>query len=173
MAVCSVGTTKYEADIGRLMERRLDRLGGGISPECGRGFAEASIEGGAQLAQWCEAVAELLLMDLAQFEIAYMVNGLPLTLEEKKAVLPEAICMAKRASGLEKLQGELMDYFEGNSYLSLEGYIRFRMQDYRRQWERCVYAAADEMLLNDEYTELLKVLSTFVKLRHRGRARCM
>ena len=25
MAVCSVGTTKYEADIGRLMERRLDR----------------------------------------------------------------------------------------------------------------------------------------------------
>ena len=32
MAVCSVGTTKYEADIGRLMERRLDRLGGGISP---------------------------------------------------------------------------------------------------------------------------------------------
>ena len=105
MAVCSVGTTKYEADIGRLMERRLDRLGGGISPECGRGFAEALIEGGAQLAQWCEAVAELLLMDLAQFEIAYMVNGLPLTLEEKKAVLPEAICMAKRASGLEKLQG--------------------------------------------------------------------
>ena len=70
MAVCSVGTTKYEADIGRLMERRLDRLGGGISPECGRGFAEASIEGGAQLAQWCEAVAELLLMDLSQFEIA-------------------------------------------------------------------------------------------------------
>lgn len=168
MAVCSVGTTKYEADIGRLMERRLDRLGGGISPECGRGFAEASIEGGAQLAQWCEAVAELLLMDLAQFEIAYMVNGLPLTLEEKKAVLPEAICMAKRASGLEKLQGELMDYFEGNSYLSLEGYIRFRMQDYRRQWERCVYAAADEMLLNDEYTELLKVLSAFVKLRSSG-----
>ena len=132
------------------------------------GFAEASIEGGAQLAQWCEAVAELLLMDLAQFEIAYMVNGLPLTLEEKKAVLPEAICMAKRASGLEKLQGELMDYFEGNSYLSLEGYIRFRMQDYRRQWERCVYAAADEMLLNDEYTELLKVLSAFVKLRSSG-----
>ena len=87
MAVCSVGTTKYEADIGRLMERRLDRLGGGISPECGRCFAEASIEGGAQLAQWCEAVAELLLMDLAQFEIAYMVNGLPLTLEEKKAAL--------------------------------------------------------------------------------------
>lgn len=84
MAVCSVGTTKYEADIGRLMERRLDRLGGGISPECGRCFAEASIEGGAQLAQWCEAVAELLLMDLAQFEIAYMVNGLPLTLEEKR-----------------------------------------------------------------------------------------
>ena len=148
MAVCSVGTTKYEADIGRLMERRLDRLGGGISPECGRGFAEASIEGGAQLAQWCEAVAELLLMDLAQFEIAYMVNGLPLTLEEKKAVLPEAICMAKRASGLEKLQGELMDYFEGNSYLSLEGYIRFRM--------------------HDEYTELLKVLSAFVKLRSPG-----
>lgn len=88
MAVCSVGTTKYEADIGRLMERRLDRLGGGISPECGRCFAEASIEGGAQLAQWCEAVAELLLMDLAQFEIAYMVNGCPLRWRKKRLCCP-------------------------------------------------------------------------------------
>lgn len=168
MAVCSVGTMKYEADIGRLMERRLDRLGGGISPECGRGFARAAIEGGAQLAQWCEAVAELLLMDLAQFEIAYMVNALPLTLEEKKAVLPEAIYRARRAAGLEKLQGELMDYFEGGSHLPLEGYMRFRMKDYRGQWERCVYAAADELLLSDEYTELLKVLSAFVRLRSSG-----
>ena len=31
MAVCSVVTTKYEADIGRLMERRLDDIDAGLA----------------------------------------------------------------------------------------------------------------------------------------------
>ncbi len=168
MAMCSVGTGKYQADIGSLLGRRLMRPGCSVQPVCGGSLVTAEISCPMQRAEWCRAVAELLLMDLAQFEIACIVNELPLGVEEKKEVLPEAIYRARRTEGLGALQSGLMDYFKEGGHLVLEGYMRFRMKEYRRQWEDCVYASVDDMLLNDEYIELLSLLSAFVRLRSPG-----
>lgn len=165
MGIYSIGTEKYEADIGWLLGKRLEKLGCSIASEGDKDYAWAEISGAAQMEEWCAAVAEMLLMDLAQFEIAYMVNELPISLDEKKAVLPEAIRMARRSSGIGAVQNALVDYFDGHHHLQLEGYMGFRMKEYRQEWERCVLKAADELLLDAEYMELMRVLAAFVKLR--------
>ena len=165
MGVYTISTDKYEADIGWLMRKRLEKLGCGIATEGDRSYVRAELSGAVQMDEWCAAVAELLMMDLAQFEIAYMVNELPISLEEKKTVLPGAIRMARRAAGIGAVQNALVEYFGCNSHLQLEGYMGFRMKEYRRDWERCVLKAADELLLETEYMELMRVLAAFVKLR--------
>lgn len=165
MGTYSIGTEKYEADIGWLLRRRLEKLGCSIVSEGDKVSASAEISGAVQMDEWCAAVAELLLMDLAQFEIAYMVNELPISLEDKKAVLPEAIRLARRSAGIGAVQSALVEYFSENSHLQLEGYMGFRMKEYRREWERCVLKAADELLLDAEYMELMRVVAAFVKLR--------
>ena len=165
MGVYSIGTEKYEADIGWLMSKRLEKLGCGIVIHGDKSSVSAELSGAVQMEEWCAAVAELLLMDLAQFEIAYMVNELPISLEEKKAVLPGAIRMARRSDGVGAVQNALVEYFGDHHHLQLEGYMGFRMKEYRREWERCVLKAADELLLDAEYMELMRVLAAFVKLR--------
>lgn len=165
MGIYSIGTEKYEADISYLLKRRLEKLGCDILPEGDNTFAWAEVSGAVQMEEWCAALAELLLMDLAQFEIAYMVNDLPISLEEKKAVLAEAIRLARRSAGMGAVQGGLVEYFAENEHLQLEGYMDFRMKEYRREWERAVLKAADELLLDAEYMEFMRVLAAFIKLR--------
>lgn len=165
MGVYSIGTERYEADITALLRRRMKKLGCHMAPEGDVAYASAEVQGAVQMEEWCTAVAELLLMDLAQFEIAYMVNELPISLEEKKTVLPEAIHIARRAGEIGAVQSGLVGYFRENEHLQLEGYMRFRMKDCRREWERCVLKAADELLLDAEYMELMRVLAAFMKLR--------
>ncbi len=165
MGMYSIGTDKYEADICWLLKRRLEKLGCSAVPTGDSAYACAELCGAVQMEEWCAAVAELLLMDLAQFEIAYMINDLPISLEDKKTLLPEAIRLARRSSGIGNVQSELVEYFGENTHLQLEGYMDFRMKEYRREWERCVLKAADELLLDAEYMELMRVLAAFVKLR--------
>lgn len=165
MGIYSIGTDKYETDINALLRRRMERLGCGIITDGDRKHASAEISGAVQMEEWCTAVAELLLMDLAQFEIAYMVNELPISLDEKKAILPEAVRSARRTGEIGAVQSALVGYFSENEHLQLEGYMGFRMKEYRQEWERCVLKAADELLLDEEYMELMRLLAAFVKLR--------
>ena len=81
MGIYSIGTEKYEADIGWLMSKRLEKLGCGIVIHGDKTSVSAELSGAVQMEEWCAAVAELLMMDLAQCEIAYMVNELPISLE--------------------------------------------------------------------------------------------
>lgn len=165
MRVCSVGTGKYEADIGQLLNRRLGQEGGLTARSLGRGGAEAGISGPEGFRAWCRALSDVLTMDLSQFELAYMVNELPVSLEEKKAILPEAIRLSRRRCAREKVQEMLEEYFGSHDHLVLEGFMAFRMKECKQEWERCVIRAADELLLNVEYMELMQALAAFVRLR--------
>lgn len=59
----------------------------------------------------------------------------------------------------------LWDYFEEYSELNLEGFMRFRMQDSLRGFERCVERACEELMIKAECLELMRVLSAFVRYR--------
>ncbi|MEA5060051.1 MAG: sporulation protein YtxC [Candidatus Pelethousia sp.] len=170
---CSVGTLEYDVDIGKLALRRLateftqnEGLESRLSGEKNCARFELRTEG--DLERWCKAVRGLLLRDISHFELARMVNELPLVLEEKRRVLPEAVKLSRAC--LEPVETEgilkaLLAFYAEENHLNLEGFLRFRMQETMRDWEICVMRAAEELLLEAEYWELMQVLSAFVQLR--------
>lgn len=171
--LCSVGTLEYDADIGRLILRRLaaeypGEAGMEKRLSAGRDQAQFEVCGEGDLERWCNAVRGLLLRDLSHFELARMVNELPLALEEKRRVLPEAVKLSRSSpepAGAESVFRALLAFYAEEDHLNLEGFMRFRMQEVLRDWEICVMRAAEELLLEAEYWELMQVLSAFVQLR--------
>ena len=186
MQTVSVNTLEYEIDVAALLTRRLQRV------PCGTEIAVSSASGGrealvrlrseAERDALCEALAALLLRDAANFELARIINDMPLTLEEKQRVLPEAIKTAHEAAEVrregigetgnaslamdaERVKEMLRAHFDGNDHLNLEGFLRFRMQDVLRAFELYALCAAEELMLQTEYLELMRVLSVLVRLQ--------
>ena len=170
---CSAGTREYQVDIGKLALRRLMAIDPGDAEilqqlEAGKDHIQFSIEQAGDLERWCRVLQGMLLWDLAHFELARMVNDLPLGLEEKRRILPEAVKLSRACpqnAGADAILRELMGFYAEEKHLNSEGFMRFRMQDVLREWEICVMRAAEELLLHEEYWELMHVLSAFVQLR--------
>ncbi len=167
MAVRTVGTYEYDADIPRLIRRRIKKSGGFLTLHeiDGKHTASADLETEQEADIWCTAVAEVLLYDIAHFELARLVNDLPISLEQKKLVLPEAIKSARSIGTLQTLKREIAAHYEENDHLVLEGYVRFRMKDVQKAWELTVIRTTEELLIKNEYLELMSVLSAFVQLQ--------
>lgn len=171
--LCSVGTLEYNADIGKLALRRLAAEypeGAGVADrlEAGKDFARFSLSQEGDLERWCKAIRGLLLRDVSHFELARMVNELPLGLEEKRRILPEAVKLSRacpESAGADGVLRDIMAFYAEEDQLNLEGFMRFRMRDVLRDWEICVMRAAEELLLEAEYYELMQVLAAFVQLR--------
>lgn len=166
MRVCSVGTENSELRLRRLVERRLSFSAN--APHICEGaeaLVEAEIDCDAALSGWCCAIAQLLLWDISQLEIARLVRGLSVTYAEKKVILRDALRLARRISGFSTLKQSLEEYYAENDHLNLEGYLRFRMGETAMKWQLCVINAADELALRAEYSELMRVLAAFVNAR--------
>ena len=94
-------------------------------------------------------------------------------------MLPEAIKLAREAAagqtGIEPALAEAMDakriqclvraHFDENDHLNLEGFLRFRMRDTLSAFEMYAVSAAEELMLQTEYLELMRVLSVLVRLQ--------
>lgn len=171
--LCSAGTREYQVDIGKLALRRLAAIDPGNETAleqlaAGKNYVQFSIERTGDLARWCRVLQGMLLWDLAHFELARMVNDLPFGLEEKRRILPEAVKLSRECpknAGADAILRDLMNFYAEERHLNLEGFMRFRMQEVLREWEMCVMRAAEELLLHEEYWELMHVLSAFVQLR--------
>ncbi len=59
----------------------------------------------------------------------------------------------------------VMEHLENNDELVLEGFIRFRMKDFTRELEEAVDRAVDDLLIEKEYTEFIKLLQYFVEIQ--------
>ena len=55
----------------------------------------------------------------------------------------------------------LADYFETHHELIVEGFVRFRLKDYRAVLERIVDQAVDDFILDMEHKEFIRVLRQF------------
>ena len=166
MQTISVSTLEYEIDVAALLLRRLRRTRGGaeiaVVPEEDRRTAHVQLRSEAEREALCEALAALLLQDAAHFEIARIVNEMPLTLAEKRRVLPETVKAAHKAAeeradvaavaiDCERVQQMLSAHFEGNDNLNLEGFLRFRMREELGAFELYALSAAEEIMLQTEY----------------------
>lgn len=59
----------------------------------------------------------------------------------------------------------LMDHLEDNHELIFEGFIRFRLKDFLRELENAVDRAVDDLLIENEYNEFIKLLQYFVEIQ--------
>lgn len=64
-----------------------------------------------------------------------------------------------------KIVGKLLDYLSCSNTIVLEGFVRFRLQDYQRELKEAVGRAADDLEGEKEYREFIQLLKYFVGLQ--------
>lgn len=164
MITYAIETQKYDADIGKLLKRRLVQSGCNCALAYTPDGVTVTLRDDAGRAQLAEALTMLLCRDLQYFELAHYTDALPLELTQKQAVLTGTLQWARENEQPERVLAGLLDYLKSERTLNLEGYLQFRMQDCLQQWQVGVERAAQEQMLRSEYSELMGALSTLVAL---------
>lgn len=59
----------------------------------------------------------------------------------------------------------IMDHLGANDELVFEGFIRFRLKDFMGELENAVDRAVDDLLIENEYNEFIKLLQYFVEIQ--------
>lgn len=60
---------------------------------------------------------------------------------------------------------KLLEYLETSDFLVLEGFIRFRLAEYREELREVINKAADDFIVEKEYHEFIRLLRYFVDLQ--------
>lgn len=60
---------------------------------------------------------------------------------------------------------KLMEYFETNSDINIDGFVTFRLQDYLKDLECIIEKAVDDYLMEREYKEFIRLLKYFVEVQ--------
>jgi len=162
-----INTHEYDADIKKLLTRRLEQTGYPFTLDSsGSDFMVSLKEDDPDMLEvLCVALAMLLCRDLRHFELAKMLNELPLSLIEKQAILSKTIKTADISDQLSCVKRSLKEYLSVQHTINLEGFMRFRMQQTRHNWKLSLQRAAEELLLEKEYIELMGILRSFVQLQ--------
>lgn len=59
----------------------------------------------------------------------------------------------------------IMDHLGSNDELVFEGFVTFRLKDFMRELEDAVERAVDDLLIENEYNEFIKLLQYFVEIQ--------
>lgn len=59
----------------------------------------------------------------------------------------------------------IMDHLSANDQLVFEGFVRFRLKDFMKELEIAVDRAVDDLLIENEYNEFIKLLQYFVEIQ--------
>ncbi len=164
MRMRAIHTLKYEADIGRLIKKRLRAEPAKNRLQLEKSAARMYADDVESEELWFEAVALLLQRDIAYLELADRVNALPFRCAEKGWILRKAARLL-RSMPEGAVQEELRRFYKENDDLNLEGFILFRAVQLQRAWEACIRQAAEELLLQTEYMKLVGLLSSFIHLQ--------
>lgn len=65
----------------------------------------------------------------------------------------------------EKIMQRILDYLDLHKSLIVEGFISFRLKDYQKELELIVNSAVDELLMEKEYQEFIRLLKYFVEIQ--------
>lgn len=64
-----------------------------------------------------------------------------------------------------KILQKILDYLHGNNHITIEGFIRFRLQDYIQELRAAAEKAVDDFMLEREYKEFIRLLKYFVEIQ--------
>ncbi|MGI6588870.1 MAG: sporulation protein YtxC [Peptococcia bacterium] len=65
----------------------------------------------------------------------------------------------------EEVRLKILDYLERHKNLIIEGFINFRLKDYQKNLEEIVNSAVDELIMEKEYLEFIRLLKYFVEIQ--------
>lgn len=162
MTVYRILTFEYDLPLVKILNRRMSELDCAYSLEAVPDGAALKVRGEAPEEAAAEALSKILGRDLRYFALAELVDALPLTLSEKQAVLTEALETASHREERAVLKSKLVAYLRAHDTLCLEGFLRFRMQEFLMLWEVAAEQAAASVLMRKEYGELMETLKRFV-----------
>lgn len=123
--------------------------------------------------QVAEAVVESVLVDWERAQVVRAVGGVPGQLGRDGAQAVAATALA-RLSGEESTGAlrwrrqaarRLEELLEQEGTVVLEGFLTFRLRDYRRELEILVDRLADDLLLEREHREFVALLRRFLRER--------
>jgi putative sporulation protein YtxC len=64
-----------------------------------------------------------------------------------------------------RVRERILDYLDTNSELIIEGFVRFRLKDFTKELEGVIDRAVDDLLVEKEYNEFIKLLRYFVEIQ--------
>lgn len=95
--------------------------------------------------------------------------------EERGIVYDNTFKMLKNNNGLfagfscnerrEQILSKLLEYLDNHHELVVEGFINFRLKDYKEQLIQVVDKAVDDLMMELEYKEFIRVLRYFVEVQ--------
>ena len=162
MVVYEILTYEYDLPLLKLLNRRMSELDCAYALETIPDGAVLKIRSHRAETFAAEALCSVLGRDLRCFALAEVVDALPLSLSDKQRVLADALEAAACREEREVLKQKLQAYLAGHRTLVLEGFLRFRMQEFLMLWELAVDQAAAKVLMQKEYDELIETLKRFV-----------
>lgn len=117
------------------------------------------------------------IVEVREKEIAMELAGkeYPFSSDEEKQAVEECVSgllagsdrdvRSARERRMKGIQAKLAQYLQTNSYLDLDGFIRFRLQEYRNQLREEIDTAMEEYLLDQQYEQFIRLLQSFVKFQ--------
>jgi len=83
----------------------------------------------------------------------------------KKMLNPAGIDSYHQRQRKEKVMQRILEYLDLSKNLIVEGFISFRLKDYQKELEIIVNTAVDELLMEKEYQEFIRLLKYFVEIQ--------
>lgn len=125
-----------------------------------------------------DTVSEIILEDLQSQMVEKIIQDeyFYFGKEERNKILRDAMAImwggnpivrseVIRSRWRSRVWKRIMEHLENNDELVLEGFIRFRMKDFISELEDAVDRAVDDLLIEKEYTEFIKLLRYFVEIQ--------
>ncbi len=122
-------------------------------------------------------LAEIIVSDEEKIIIGKIIerNYYYFNEEERSIVYNNTLKMLKDNNGLfpnfslnerrNQILAKLLDYLDNHHELVVEGFINFRLKDYREQLIQVVDKAVDDFMMELEYKEFIRVLRYFVEVQ--------
>lgn len=159
MPLYTVCGFEYGEGFGPLFERRLAEYGLEKSTVSSSGAVVTADIEADRLGALASAAARLILEDLRYTELKRLASLLPLSVRERKSLLPLAMELSGETDRFEEVRAELITCLAENDLLVVEGALRFRLQGVLEAWAIAVDRAGEELLLRQEYCALMQLLS--------------
>ncbi|MDI9513078.1 MAG: putative sporulation protein YtxC [Bacillota bacterium] len=125
-----------------------------------------------------DSISELILEDLQSQLVENIIRDEYFYFDkaDKNKILRDAIAImwggsptvrseAIRSKWRSRVWRRVKDHLETSDELVLDGFIRFRMKDFILELEEAVDRAVDDLLVEKEYTEFIKLLRYFVDIQ--------